>query len=119
VTFEAVLANPHAELPEAVRLAWLVGQLNGDLPRYADALPSGRAARACGLAMLAPALDAAQEVEAARCDEATVKLALEAWRAGADLPSDAASIIWQWWGAWLDGADKWAVAVAALDAMLR
>ncbi len=40
--FEAVLVNPHPELPEPVRLAWLIGQLNVDEPRYRDAIAPGR-----------------------------------------------------------------------------
>ena len=41
VCFEAVLANPIAELPEVVRLGWLLAQLNLD-----SAGRSGRAAAA-------------------------------------------------------------------------
>src|SRR5690606_23019649 len=38
VQFEAVLANPLAELPEVLRLGWLLAQLNFDLPLYEDHL---------------------------------------------------------------------------------
>jgi hypothetical protein len=124
VTLEAVLVNPLPELPEAVRMAWLVGQLNGDLPRFADSLPAGRGAAAFGLAMLAPTLAAAETVELSRCDEEMLAVALDAWRlgfsgAGGDLPADAASRIWQWWNTWLDRSKKWAVAVAALDGLMQ
>jgi hypothetical protein len=36
VRIEAVLANPHPELPEVVRLAWLLAQLQLDPPPYSD-----------------------------------------------------------------------------------
>jgi hypothetical protein len=129
VTFEAVLVNPHAELPETVRLAWLLGQLNSDLPRFADALPTGTASGTFGAtvfratvfraAMLAPALTAGEVVELTRCDEATIEMAVDAWYLRDELPADAATRIWGWWQAWQDRPLKWPVAVAALGEMLR
>jgi hypothetical protein len=119
VTFEAVLANPHAELPETVRLAWLLGQLNSDLPRFADVMPPGTATATYRAAMLAPALTAGEVVELSRCDEATIDAAIDAWRLRDELPADAATRIWGWWQAWLARPLKWPVAVAALGEMLR
>jgi hypothetical protein len=119
VTLEAVLVNPTPELPETVRLGWLIGQLNSDLPRFADALPAGRAAAAMRLAMLAPALAAGEAVELTRCDEAMLETALDAWRLRDGLPADAGEQLWSWWQTWLDGRANWPVAVAALDAMLH
>jgi hypothetical protein len=119
IALEAVLVNPHPELPEPIRIAWLLAQLTGDLPQFAEVLPPGRAGRAFQLAMLAPALDAGVSVELlASCDEATVDAALDTWRLREGLPADAASRLWQWWSAWLDGSSKWPVAVAALDQLL-
>jgi hypothetical protein len=124
VTFEAVLVNPHEELPETVRLAWLIGQLNSDLPRFADVLPAGSAAATLRAtifraAMLAPALEAGETVELTRCDEATIDAAIDAWYLRDELPADAATRIWGWWQAWLARPLKWPVAVAALGEMLR
>jgi hypothetical protein len=119
IAFEAVLVNPNPELPEPVRVAWLLAQLNSDLPCFADSLPPGRGAHAFQLAMLAPALDAGVSVElVASCDEAALDAALDSWRLRGDLPADAAARLWQWWSAWLEGASKWPVAVAALDQLL-
>ena len=118
VTLEAVLVNPLPELPEAVRLAWLVCQLNSDVPRFADVLPAGRGAAAFALAMLAPALAAAETVELARCDEGTIESALDGWRLREELPADAATRLWGWWNTWLDKSDRWPVAVAALDRLI-
>ena len=39
VTFEAVLTNPHPELPEILRLGWLLSQLNLDIPYSANRFP--------------------------------------------------------------------------------
>jgi hypothetical protein len=119
VTFEAVLVNPHAELPETARLAWLVAQLSADLPRFADVLPGHRGAAAFRVAMLAPALAAGEAVELTRCDEATLDAAIDAWRLRDEVPADAASRVWAWWNAWLDRSEKWPVAVAALAGLLE
>lgn len=118
VTFEGVLFHPLPALPEPVRLAWLLAQLNADLPRYADLLPAGRAPELFAVAMLAPTLAAAQEVELAMCDEASLASAFEAWGIGTELPSDAPQRVWNWWNAWLDQSATWPVAVAALERLL-
>jgi hypothetical protein len=119
VTLEAVLVNPHPQLPEIVRIAWLMAQLNSDLPRFAESLPPRRGGRAFALAMLAPALTAAETVELAPCDEAAIDGALDAWRLREDLPADAAGRLWRWWDTWLNGASSWPVAVAALDGLME
>ncbi len=120
VTFEAVLVNPLADLPEVVRLAWLVCQLNRDLPKFTDVASGSGAARAFALAVLPAVLAGAEAVELARGDAATLERALDAWRLRADAPADVGERLWQWWNAWLDRpAASWGVAVAALDEMLR
>ncbi|MAT72069.1 MAG: hypothetical protein CMJ58_21395 [Planctomycetaceae bacterium] len=118
VTFEAVLANPVAELPEVVRLAWLAGQLNGELPRYVEPLtrPAERELLV-SLAVVPAVLAGAEFVELAACDQATVERALTAWR----LPVDAATtapVLWQWWTTFSESAIEWPVALAALEQML-
>lgn len=117
VTLEAVLVNPLPELPEPVRLAWLLGQLSADLPWITDALPPARAAAALRLAMIPPRLAAAEVVELARCDEPTIATALSAWRCG-DAPARTAPAIWSWWSTWLESPARWSVSVAALERML-
>jgi hypothetical protein len=119
VAMEAVLVNPHAELPETVRLAWLLCQLSSDLPRYVDAVGAARVQDAASLALIPPVLAAAEAVELARCDEATIALALEAWRPPPPWPREAPQQLWNWWQTWLDGPTSWPVALAALDRMRR
>lgn len=118
VTMEGVLFHPVPALPEPVRVAWLISQLNSDLPRYGDWLPAGRASFVFATAMAAPTLAAAQEVELATCDETTLATAFDAWGIAADLPSDAPERVWNWWNAWSDQQATWPVAVAALERML-
>ncbi|MBX3427266.1 MAG: hypothetical protein KF688_16425 [Pirellulales bacterium] len=115
---EAVLVNPLPELPEAVRIAWLVCHLNAELPRYAEATSTLPAAeRIVPLAALPAALAAAEYVELAACNEATVAAALEAWRVPGASPALAATL-WRWWSLYLDGATSWPAATAALEQML-
>ena len=72
VSIEAVLANPMSELPEVVRLGWLLAQLNLDLPKYEEVLPRDRLLEVGPLAMVPAVLAASQEVELARLDEPTL-----------------------------------------------
>jgi hypothetical protein len=117
VVLEAVLFNPLPELPEAVRLAWLLSQLNADLPWMTDVMPIARAREGMKLAMIPPVLAAAEAVELAHCDEPTLAAAIAAWLPGI-ASEDAAPKMWSWWNAWLDHSTKWPVAVAALERML-
>lgn len=117
IVMEAVLVNPHPELPETLRLAWLLCQLSSDLPRYADAVGAARVQGAASLALVPAVLAAAEAVELSRCDEASIAAALEAWRPAEPWPRDAARELRSWWNAWLDGPTSWPVAVAALERM--
>ncbi|HEX6963796.1 MAG TPA: hypothetical protein VF175_18155 [Lacipirellula sp.] len=117
VTLEAVLFNPLPKLPEVVRLAWLISQLNADLPMLTDVLPARRSLAAMKLAMIAPVLAAAEAVELGQCDEAAVTGALRAWQPQSNAEQTAATI-WSWWQAWMEHPTRWPVAVAALEQML-
>lgn len=91
ISLEAVLANPLRELPEAVRLAWLLAQL---------AFVTGEAGRHnLSLVLIAVVLAAAEEVELARCDLSTIRTALKAWHVEKDLPEceTLAASIYSWW----------------------
>jgi hypothetical protein len=120
VTLEAVLTNADESLPEIVRLAWLLGQLQFDLPMVSERLVSRRIAHLAQVAMLPPALAAAADVELAEFSEAQLAHAAVAWRV-ASTPDDALRIArasWQWWATYQNGRVAWPVAVAALEQML-
>ena len=114
LSIEAVLANPIAELPEVVRLGWLVSSLNLDLPRFQGDLPRDRLVRLGPLAMLPPVLAAAEEVELARNNLETLTLALSAWRAPAVDPKK----LIEWWETYQSARPPWTVALGALDRMI-
>jgi hypothetical protein len=114
VRIEAVLANPIPHLPEVARLAWLIAQLNLDLPKWSEQLPGTRLAPIGPLSLVAPVLAAAEEVELARFNTATLGLALRVW-AGSDIDP---SILERWWQTYRESSMDWAVALGALDRML-
>ena len=118
VLTEGVLANPHARLPEIVRLAWLVAQLNLDLARFQGELKRERAVELGGWALLPATLAAASELELAKCDEATLREAVTAWRV--EVPPNRAFIpdLMRWWETYCTDQPAWPVAVTALDMLI-
>lgn len=127
VMFEAVLANPHGSLPEALRLGWLLAQLNADVPIYAEAVSPSMLPRVAALATLPLVLSAAETVEWAACDAATIQLAIDCWHiealgfrhADMQSPQQTAEKLFRWWEAYHSGAPSWPVAWRALESLLR
>jgi hypothetical protein len=119
VLFEAVLTNPHAALPEALRLGWLLAQLNADLPTYAEAVSPNLLSRVAALATLPVVLSAAETVEWATCDQPTIELALGCWHVPSESPQQTAEQLFRWWQAYDGGSTTWPVAWRALESLLR
>jgi hypothetical protein len=121
VTLEAVLTNPIEALPEVVRLAWLVAQLNLDLPKYAELIPAERREQVGRLAMVPPVLAAAEHVELGPLTNESIARALVGWRlvdTTADEAAKLAETLRTWWKTYQEGTTRWEVALAALDEML-
>lgn len=122
VRFEAVLANPLPELPEVVRLAWLLAQLNLDQPAYRELLSltvtARRADEICALAVLPPLLTAAQEVELAAMAPSTLRLAIHRWAGAAKDVDSVAENLLAWWETYRGNRPPFAVALRALGEML-
>jgi hypothetical protein len=118
VVLEAILANPHADLSEVVRLAWALSQLNLDLPRFTERISSSRRAAVTALAMVPAALAAAGHVELSSCDAAMIAFAINAWRVRHSFTGDVPTTLWTWWQTYLESRPNWPVALAALDEML-
>jgi hypothetical protein len=116
VVIEAVLANPRFELPEVVRLAWLLAMLNFDLARYRE--PLENPGHVLPLAMIPPVLAAAAEVELTRFEQPSLALALSHWQPRAELRPDTAEALMAWWQTYVDSRPGWPMAVAALEEML-
>ena len=81
VHIEAVLANPVAELPEVVRLGWLLAQLNFDLPMFVgDLLRESACAWWAAGTGPAGAGGGAAKSSSRGSTSATLSMALAAWR---------------------------------------
>jgi hypothetical protein len=115
VTFEGLLANPIAQLPEVLRLGWLLGQLNFDLPALSEPLGSERLSVVGPLALVPVVLAAAEDIELAQYDPPHLRLALDSWLGA----SAAASALGIWWETYQATRPAWPVALVALDALLK
>ena len=114
---EAVLANPVAELPEVVRLGWLISQLQLDLPIYSEHVHRDRLPHIARFAMLPVTLAAAEYVELAKLSPETIRRAIEAWRLVVPPDVDGPATVLQWWQTYLETRPPWPIALAALDQM--
>jgi hypothetical protein len=114
---EAVLANPIAELPEVVRLAWLIAQLQLDVPKYSEGIDGQRLPNLARLAMLPPAILAAETMELTRFTPELIATAVATWRLEEE-GTDVASSLHQWWQTYIESRPPFHVALAALDEML-
>lgn len=92
IEFEAVLANRIPQLPEVVRLAWLV------------LCQATKASDVHAIALIPPTLAAAEYVELARCDEVTLDLAIAEWLATST--SLTGSKLSNWWTAASEASDE-------------
>jgi hypothetical protein len=117
VVFEAVLANAILQLPEVVRLAWMMAQLRMNAPVFSEAVPAPRIERIAALAMLPPTLAAAEHVELSPPLEHALPLAIERWGL-ADAGGDLAHTLSAWWETYLASRPPWSVALTALDKMV-
>jgi hypothetical protein len=115
---EAVLTNPIPELPEVVRVAWLISQLQADLPLYSEQLEPQRAIPIAALASLVVTLAAAEVMELSRCEESTIQLAIEQWPVAIPALEDINVVLMPWWETYLQTRPTWSIALKALDKML-
>jgi hypothetical protein len=114
ISFEAVLANPVAELPEITRLGWLLAQLHLDLPLVQGQMTASRALEVGAAALVPAILAAAQEVELIGSAEKLLPRALELWR----LDGISAETLQAWWETYSTNRLPWGTAVAALHHLL-
>ncbi len=112
VTFEAMLANPMAQLPEVLRLGWLLSQLNPALAADSPASALGR--RAAAWALLAVVLAASEDIELARADRAHFDLAAAQWLQD----PFTAETVWRWWESHVALRAGWPAGLDALDRLL-
>jgi len=117
VRIEAMLTNPNESLPEPVRLAWLISQLNLDVPIYSDKINGRKLAWLAGLAMLPAVLEAGQWTELVQDPRAAVPMALAEWEIVEDNHDEVASVLLKWWDTYQASRPGWGIAFEALDRM--
>lgn len=118
---EAMLTNADPELTEALRLAWLLSQLEFERPVYSDLINGLRLREIAGLAMLPPTLIAAEELGLARYTPETLQRAIELFRFECQSQSSAAvlaEIATVWWETVQASRPEWRIALTGLDRML-
>jgi len=112
----------------AAHLAYLLAQLQLELPVYADRLLRSGPQRVASLALVPVILaalaevtppDSAERLEslATGVSEATISLWLTTWGHEADAACYAAPLA-AWWAAYAEGGGSWPVALAALDRLI-
>jgi len=118
VRIEAVLADPLPQLPETLRLGWLLAQLQWDLPDLHSTLLLPRQLEVGALALVPGILAAGEYVELTRCDEATLSLALTNWLPERSDSAGQARLLWDWWQVYQAQRPSLPVALGALDTLL-
>ncbi|WP_254512686.1 hypothetical protein [Anatilimnocola floriformis] len=118
VSFEAVLTNAVPQLPEVVRLAWLLAQLQCDLPMFSDHVNAQRLPHVAAFALLPAVLQAAAEVELGPFSVEQIGRAIEAWQLPKLADLDLPNVVHDWWQTYLVDRPSWPVALTALDRML-
>lgn len=106
VHVEVVLANPIFELPEILRVGWLIATWQS----YRKLSATDRNACVSPLIALASVplvLRAAEEVELTTCDVRTVSLAVDAWIDAADRPVLSCHELCSWWQNAESSTDRW------------
>ena len=119
VRIEAVESDPVPQLPEPVRLAWLIAQLNIDLPMFSETIFRDRLPLVASVAILPATLEAAAELQLTDNDPSTVRSALEAWHITGPANVDLSDVASRWWESHLDMQPAWNVSLAALDQMIH
>ena len=114
VSFEAVLANPRGELPEVMRVGWLLAQLHLDLPTAQGNLPRWRVFDIGALALVPAILTAGHDVELCGPLEPILPIAFATWR----LPNHDQDALSAWWETYRLERPAWHTALAALDRLL-
>jgi hypothetical protein len=101
-----------------VRLAWLIAQLQLDLPKFGEQVNAQRLPLVARFAMLPPTLAAAETVELAHFTPELIAAAISAWQLTTPAGVDAAPPVHEWWLTYQETRPPWPIALAALDQML-
>lgn len=115
---EVLQCDPVSHLPEVVRLAWLLAQLNVDLPLFGETISRKRQGWIGRLAWLPIVLEAAEELGLTGDSKSLWKKAIVSWRISDRSPAPISDTLSSWWQSYQDLRPRWDVALVALDQML-
>jgi len=117
-SIEVAAIDPSTDLPEVLRLVWLLSQLNMDVPVLSETVRRDRLPKVASLSMLPPALVAAEQMHLASFNEQSLRQAIEQWAPQLGAAESLSDTVWQWWHTYLGSRPAWNVGVGALDQML-
>lgn len=115
---EAVFVNPNPELPEVIRVAWLVAQIISSSDKRNGPV-SKRRNDINALALLPPVLAIGEVVELTRCDESTLQLAIDQFSPARPEFPDLSKTLLHWWETYLQTKPEWSIALMALERALH
>lgn len=119
VHIEALLTDVDPRLPETLRLAWLLGQLNLDRPLFSENVHGHALAEVAELALLPAVIHAASEVQLAELAPQTLELALALWlRTPQERIGPLAEVLIAWWETAIAADWGWSTSLTALSKML-
>ncbi len=119
VRLEAVAEAGSDSLPEVLRLAWLVSQLNIDLPVFSEGIHPDRHAVIAAAAMIPAVLSATGEVGLVHYEHDVLVCAVNSWLPAGNKALALPAILSAWWESYVETRPRWDVALAALDQMLE
>jgi hypothetical protein len=126
VRIEAVLTNARPELPEVIRLGWLLAQMECESSELFLRDVSVDLPTLIPLATIPSILAAGQELELTRCDSTHVALAIKHWHVSSpcaplsetESPSKLASSLLAWWNSSERAQAPWQASVQMLAKQL-
>lgn len=118
--FNSVRVEQVADTPiEAVHLAWLLGQLNLDVPRFSEAVPGEHRHHIAALSTIPVAFAAAEFAEVAECTPDAIHNAVEAWLGPSERLADWQKAVLDWWEVYKLQRPPWPTAMQALAGLLK
>ena len=115
---EAMMVNPDESLPEVLRLAWMISQLNNDLPMFSESI-NRRQLPTVAVWPCCPPRWKPQPSWVWHLQSRSLERAIAAWLTFAGDRALAAEIVDTWWHTARGGGYAWDTALQALDRMLR
>src|SRR5690606_28445428 len=103
--------------PEVVRLAWMLAQLNCDLPMFVEKVAPAHVPTLAATSMLIPTLAAASHVDLVHFGDDLLATAIEQWNVTSPI-SDLAGTLTNWWNAYVQTRPPWDAALLELEIML-